>query len=218
MFDSISNFYDRANRLISFGFDMHWRRSLANELPNIENLKLLDIATGTGDQIIALLQKKTSIQSAIGIDISEKMLEIAKQKFKKNPSISVEFLQADAEQLPFPDQTFHLCTISFGIRNVARPLIVLSEMYRVTQFNGRCLILEFSKPLRTMIQWYLRFVMPKIGGWITKNQKPYQYLNQTIQSFASKDEFMSWMHQAQWKNSSAKNLFFGLVILYRGDK
>ena len=218
MFDQIAPTYDRANRFLSFGLDLHWRRSLAKHVPKIKSLDLLDIATGTGDQIAVLIHKKTSIQSAIGIDLSEKMLSIARNKCF-HPS--VRFQKADAEALPFDDQSFDLCTLSFGIRNFERPLTALSEMLRVTKAKGRCLILEFSLPrnrMRLLFQFYLRHPLTYIGGWFAKDRSPYRHLNQTIENFASREEFMGWMDLTGWKNVVSFNLFLGLVTLYRGDK
>jgi demethylmenaquinone methyltransferase / 2-methoxy-6-polyprenyl-1,4-benzoquinol methylase len=222
MFDSISNTYDFANHLLSLGFDSRWRRQLARHLPLGKDLSYLDLATGTGAQIFALLDKNAPIQKAVGIDLSDKMLQIARSKIFKNQfCCSIEFKKSDARKLPFQDETFHLCTCSFGIRNIENPLASLSEMFRVTKPNGRCLILEFSRPVhsfRWLIQFYLRHLMPKIGGWIAKNQLPYRYLNQSIEKFALKEDFLSWMRQTGWSNVSAINLFLGLVTIYRGDK
>lgn len=218
MFDQISSRYDRTNRLLSLGLDLRWRRALADHLPRCNSLILLDLATGTGDQIAALLQKNTPIQSAIGIDLSEKMLNIARSKFANN---AIQFQKADAQALPFDDRTFDLCTFSFGIRNVQNPLLALSEMHRVTKTGGRCLILEFSLP-RNRLRWlyliYLRHVIPYIGGWFAKDLSPYRHLNESIETFAVGEEFLGWMRQTGWKKVQAINLFLGLVTLYLGDK
>jgi len=218
MFDQISTTYDQANRFLSLGLDLYWRRMLSKHLPQITPLYLLDLATGTGAQIAALIQTKAPIQRAIGIDLSEKMLNIAKNKFSNLP---IEFQQANAEALPFNDQTFDLCTFSFGIRNVQHPIKALSEMHRVTKAAGRCLILEFSLPanrFRILYLFYLRHLIPQIGGWFTKDKSPYRHLNQSIEKFPSGEQFLGWMRQTGWKNVAAINLFLGLVTLYRGDK
>jgi len=263
MFDRIAASYDRANRFLSFGLDLHWRRSLANHVPKSTPLNVLDIATGTGDQIAALIKKKTPILSAVGIDFSENMLHIAKDKFARSsteellperrrffrrfwrrctyrrspiyhiacldPPLKewncgkrcIHFQKANAEALPFDDQAFDLCTFSFGIRNVQHPLSALSEMHRVTKQNGRCLILELSLPrnrLRTFYLLYLRYIVPLIGGWFSKDRSPYRHLNQSIENFVSREKFMSWMQQTGWKDVASFNLFLGIVTLYRGDK
>jgi len=222
MFDRLSTNYDRTNRFLSFGLDLRWRRSLADYLPDAASLNVLDLATGTGDQIVSLIQKNAPINKAIGIDLSEKMLKIAEKKFVFSPPpFSVEFQKADAEDLPFCDNSFDLCTFSFGIRNVQHPFRALSEMLRVTQSKGRCLILEFSMPRDwrlSFYRFYLRWILPLIGRLLTKDLSAYRYLYQSIERFPPQREFLAWMRQAGWKNVHAVNLFCGIVILFHGDK
>jgi demethylmenaquinone methyltransferase / 2-methoxy-6-polyprenyl-1,4-benzoquinol methylase len=218
MFNRIASDYDRANRLLSLGLDMHWRRMLAKHLPQ-GRLSLLDLATGTGAQIDALFCKNAPISNAIGIDLSAGMLEIAKKKFMNDPRAS--FQLADAQNLPFPSETFDLSTLSFGIRNIEHPLIALSEMLRVTKPNGRCLILEFSLPDRFFKKpylFYLRHIMPFLGGLVAKDAASYRYLNRTIEGFVSGASFLDWMRQTGWVRTIATPLLFGAVTLYRGDK
>lgn len=222
MFDRISKHYDLANRVLSFGMDARWRKSLAEQLPSKKSLSLLDIATGTGDQIAMLFDQGAPIEHAVGIDLSSGMLDIARSKFlKKSYNNRTSFEQADAQKLPFAKDTFDLCTFSFGIRNVANPLTALFEMHRVTAPKGRCLILEFSLPdnlFRKPYLFYLRHLLPRIGGWISKDPEAYRYLNQTIEEFTYGDAFLNWMRQCGWVQATAIPLLFGSVTLYRGDK
>ncbi|MBF8262620.1 MAG: ubiE [Parachlamydiales bacterium] len=218
LFNRISQKYDRTNRLISLGLDMRWRRTVARHLPTGRPLSLLDLATGTGDQIAALLNKKAPIKSAIGIDISEEMLQIAR---KKIPDSTISFQCCDAEELPFSDHSFDVCTFSFGIRNVKHPLTALTEMFRVAKPNGRCLILEFSVPrgrIKNLYLFYLRRLMPLIGATLSQDMAAYRYLNQTIEAFPSGEAFLQMMRQTGWKNLQATQLLFGCVTLYRGEK
>jgi demethylmenaquinone methyltransferase/2-methoxy-6-polyprenyl-1,4-benzoquinol methylase len=222
MFDRISPQYDLANRVLSFGLDLHWRRSLSLYLPPSQDLHVLDVATGTGDQLRALFEKKAPIKMAIGIDISEGMLKVARQKLEKcSYKDRVTFQQADAEDLPFEDNTFDLSTMSFGIRNMVHPMTSLQEIHRVTKPGGCCLILEFSLPknlFRRPYLFYLRTLLPRIGGLIARDFAAYRYLNKTIESFACGETFLSWMRQAGWSRPSATPLLFGSVTLYRGEK
>ena len=218
MFDRIAPRYDLTNRILSLGLDLRWRKALAKHLPQQESISLLDLATGTGDQIAALLQKKASITKAIGIDFSEGMLKIARQKFQDEP---IDFLHADALNLPFEEKSFDLCTFSFGIRNVKDPLKALQEMHRVSKIGGRALILEFSMPkgaFRMPYLFYLRHLLPLLGTLFAKDFSAYRYLNQTIEKFPSGPSFLSWMEQAGWKNLQITPLLFGAVSLYRGDR
>ncbi len=218
MFDRISPQYDRANRILSFGMDMRWRKRLASHLPKKEGLALLDLATGTGDQIRALFEAGAPIAKATGIDLSKGMLEIAKKKFAAKPyGPKTDFLEADALALPFEDNAFDVCTFSFGIRNVNDPIQALKEIRRVA---SRCLILEFSLPdnlFRGPYLFYLRHLLPQIGCFLSKAPDAYRYLNRTIEGFAYGDAFLQWMKESGWRKAQAIPLCFGSVTLYRGE-
>jgi demethylmenaquinone methyltransferase/2-methoxy-6-polyprenyl-1,4-benzoquinol methylase len=217
LFNRISSHYDQTNRWLSLGLDQRWRRSLLRHLP-CSSFSLLDLATGTGDQIAAVIHLA---KDAVGIDLSEEMLQIAKKKFaQKTFANRVQFLTGNAESLPFADETFDVCTISFGIRNVEHPKAALAEMFRVTRPKGRCLILEFSIPnnlFRRPYLFYLRHGIPFIGGWIANDPSAYRYLNQSIERFAKPTIFIEWMRECGWL-PSVYPLLFGSLILYRGDK
>lgn len=218
MFDRISPQYDRANRILSFGMDMRWRKKLSTHLPQKDGFTLLDLATGTGDQIRALFEMGAPITKATGIDLSKGMLEIAKKKFATKPyGFKTNFLKADALALPFEDKAFDVCTFSFGIRNVSDPIQALKEIRRVASC---CLILEFSLPdnwFRRPYLFYLRHLLPQIGGFLSKAPDAYRYLNQTIEGFAYGDAFVRWMKESGWANARAIPLCFGSVTLYQGD-
>lgn len=217
MFDRISGAYDRTNRVLSLGMDQRWRSQAARSLPNRPNLKILDLATGTGDQILALLKSRASIQSVTGIDLSNEMLEIAKKKLKGQAA----FLRADAEKLPFQDASFDAATFSFGIRNVVDPLRSLKEIFRVLKPSGRCLILEFSlppKPIRGFYLFYLRHILPRLGGLLTRHRAAYSYLNQTIEHFPSGRAFSALMEKAGFDHLERVPMSLGGVTLYIGEK
>jgi demethylmenaquinone methyltransferase/2-methoxy-6-polyprenyl-1,4-benzoquinol methylase len=217
MFDQISKGYDRTNRIISLGMDLRWRNRVATFLPSKKNLKILDLATGTGDQALALLKSSASIGSMTGIDLSKEMLEIAKQKIPNN----MDFIHAVAEKLPFKAASFDAATFSFGIRNVKDPLTSLNEIFRVLKPKGRCLILEFSmppKPIRFFFLFYLRYILPLIAGLISKNTAAYRYLNQTIEHFPSGKNFCALMKKAGFTRLREIPMNLGSVTLYVGEK
>ncbi len=216
MFNQISKTYDRVNRILSLGQDLRWRKQVARELPLRAHLDVLDIATGTGDQLGALLQAGCSIRRAVGVDLADEMLGLARKKFPQ-----IEFLHADAQNLPFADQTFDATTISFGIRNIPDPVQALREMHRVLKPNGKTLVLEFSLPsrwIRPFFLLYLRKILPWLGGFFSKEKKAYVYLNQTIESFPSGENFCALMREAGFRTVSRKTMNFGAVTLYIGEK
>lgn len=223
MFNTISPSYDLINRVLSFGIDKWWRRRALYFLPSQENIKLLDVATGTGDQIFTLMDRSNHIGEAIGVDPAQEMLHLAEKKNRFKPyRFKTKWLQASADSLPFVDHSFDVATISFGIRNVPHPVTAMQEMRRVLKDKGTLLVLEFSKPQQGWLQaahlWYLRHVLPKVGGFLSKNRAAYQYLNTTIEAFPSGLKFCQLMEEAGLKNVSAHPLTGGIVTLYRGVK
>ena len=222
MFDQISPTYDRVNRILSLGMDRGWRRKTATFLPKKKNLHLLDLATGTADQIISLFESKASIGSAIGLDLASEMLSIGEKKIQEKPyGKQIELQVGDAMAIPFEPEQFDACTFSFGIRNVADPLISLSEIHRVLKPDGRCLVLEFSLPpfpIKTPYLFYLRRILPWLGGKLSTHPEAYRYLNRTIESFPSGKNFLFLMNRAGFSKSSAHPMAFGAVTLYVGEK
>ncbi len=219
MFNAISPTYDKVNRLLSLGQDRRWRKTVARHLPLRLHLEVLDLATGTGDQILALLDAGASIRRAVGLDLADEMLAIARTKCAAKPQ--VEFIHGDAQALPFPESSFDAITFSFGIRNVLDPVQALREMHRVLKPGGRALVLEFSTPnrwIRPFVLLYLRRILPWLGGLVSGRPQAYAYLNRTIESFASGEEFLAWMRAAQFVNPTCVKLNLGSVSLYVGQK
>ncbi len=223
MFDRIATRYDLLNRLLSFGQDIRWRNKLARMLPDRQRLKVLDVATGTGDVILSLFEKNRNVFQAVGVDMSEKMLEIGRRKMRENHLDKVVEMQlGDAARLPFEDAQFDVVTIAFGIRNVYDVDKALQEMHRVLKPGGRALILEFSLPAQSFIRsaylLYFRHVLPKIGGVISGDPYAYQYLNKTVESFPYGEAFCAIMEANGFTNVKAKPLTLGVATIYQGDK
>lgn len=223
MFDRIAHRYDLLNRLLSFGQDVVWRRKVAGFLPEFPQLKVLDLATGTGDLLISLYQKDPRISSGIGIDLSEKMLEVGREKLKaypENPPLTLR--RGDAVDIPFPAGSFHAVTIAFGIRNVLDVEESLREMRRVLVPGGRALILEFSLPKNVFIKgsylFYFRKILPMVGGLISGDADAYRYLNRTVESFPFGEEFCRLMTKNGFRNVGFKPLTFGVASIYYGSK
>lgn len=220
IFDQIHSRYDLINRILSFGSDLRWRKKLHAYLPKQEKIYLLDVATGSADQILTLLKSSDRIEKAVGIDLSKKMLELAQNKTSAYPH--VHFQQADALAIPFPDSRFDCVTCSFGIRNVSHVEKALQEMHRTLKPNGRLMILEFSLPKSLIFKklhlFYLRSCLPLIGGIFSKNIQAYRYLNQTIETFPYGSAFCDLLKKVSFKNVRVKTLSFGAVSLYIADK
>jgi demethylmenaquinone methyltransferase/2-methoxy-6-polyprenyl-1,4-benzoquinol methylase len=223
MFDRIAPRYDFLNRLLSFGLDVAWRRRMARYLPGAASLDLLDLATGTGDQILFLMEREPRIGRAVGVDLAEEMLEIGRTKLRERHLEAKATLQtADILKLPFPDQSFDATTISFGIRNVLDVPAALREMRRVLRPGGRSLILECSQPDFLPMRWgylfYMRYVMPLIGSIVSGDGQAYRYLNRTIESFPYGEAFCAMMRDAGFTGVKANRLSFGVATIYQGDR
>lgn len=223
MFNQISPSYDKVNRILSFCLDKIWRKALVKWLPWKKNLHLLDLATGTCDQLLALLKKSKNIEYVLGIDLAEQMLNIGKKKVALSPfADKIELQIADAEAIPVENTRFDCVTMTFGMRNVSNPTKCLEEIYRVLSIRGRVLILEFSLPkmafIRFFFLFYLRMILPFIGGLFSKRKQAYRYLNQSIEKFPSTEDFCMLMNTCGFENIYAIPLTFGIVTLYVGNK
>ncbi|MBL8013114.1 MAG: bifunctional demethylmenaquinone methyltransferase/2-methoxy-6-polyprenyl-1,4-benzoquinol methylase UbiE, partial [Candidatus Omnitrophica bacterium] len=200
IFNLISKRYDFLNRLLSLGMDTGWRKAMIAQIPSSVTVQLLDLATGTADVIIAAVEARPNIYTAVGLDMAEEMLRIGREKIQKKDLDKKIILQnGDAQQLPFGDYTFDVLTISFGIRNIPDLRQVLMEMYRVTKPGGKAIILEFSIPKnffwRMGYVLYLRCIVPLVGFLFSGNYRAYKYLNQTIEQFPYGDRFCKILKQ-----------------------
>lgn len=223
MFDDISPRYDLLNRLLSFGLDVSWRKELARQVNKDPQIEILDLATGTADVLLTFIDNCPNIKSAWGIDLAEKMMEIGRNKIdKKGYRNKIWLKRGDATKIPFEDGGFDNVSISFGIRNVEDPSLVLKEMHRVLRVGGVSLVLEFSIPNNSLIRmghiFYLRHFVPIIGWVISGHYKAYKYLNQTIETFPYGEEFCSFMKLAGFKQVQAHKLLFGVATIYKGIK
>ena len=222
MFDRIAGRYDLLNHLLSAGFDRRWRKRVASLLPPGDKLHVLDLACGTGDQLIALAGSGQVVRG-VGLDLAEQMLAIGREKISQRGFEQILSLQTgDAENLPFEQNGFDVVTIAFGIRNMTDVSRSLSEMWRVLKPDGRVLILEFSIPRRRIVRgpylFYLRHVLPRLGALISGDSRAYRYLNETIETFPHGEEFCRVMRDAGFTGVSATPLTAGIVSIYRGDK
>lgn len=223
MFDRIAHRYDVLNRLLSLRQDVVWRKKMHRLILAGENLRLLDIATGTADQIISIIKAVPSVTGATGVDMSEGMLDVGRHKIADlKLDDRVVLKTGDAMSIPEPDQSYDVATMSFGIRNVLNVTEALREIHRVLKPGGRAMILEFSTPsnglFRPVYFFYLRHILPLIGGMLSGDSKAYRYLNKTIETFPSGQDFCEIMKSAGFTNVKANPLTLGIASIYQGDR
>ena len=222
MFSTIADRYDRANDFLSFGIHRLWRRKSLNlvGLDNTLPIDALDICCGTGDFSAAIEERSNSASKIVGLDFVYPMLSVAKLK---HPFISGGILaRGDALKLPIRNQSFDLCTIGFGIRNVDSIEESLKEIKRVLRSGGKVLILEFGqpyfKPFALIYNWYSKYIMPYLGGFITGNKSAYEYLPETSARFPCGKDFLTLLEKEGFRNTRYCAYFLGIAYAYVGTK
>lgn len=221
MFDNVSPKYDLLNHLLSAGIDIYWRKKAIKLLQKEKPQTILDIATGTGDFAIEAL--KLTPKKIVGVDISEGMLAVGREKIKKLGKENViELRTGDSAHLPFSDNSFDALTASFGVRNFENLLLGLTDMYRVMKPGGTCVILEFSKPktfpFKQLYNFYFRYILPIIGRMVSKDTSAYTYLPESVQAFPDGNDFLKIYEQAGFKHTKCIPLTFGICSIYVGKK
>ncbi|MCK9424151.1 MAG: bifunctional demethylmenaquinone methyltransferase/2-methoxy-6-polyprenyl-1,4-benzoquinol methylase UbiE [Bacteroidales bacterium] len=221
MFDDISPKYDFLNHFLSFGIDFLWRKKLVRLLGKCRPASVLDVATGTGDLAIAIAAAGPI--EITGIDISEKMLEIGRKKLaEKRLDTMINLQCADAESLPFTDNSFDAITVAFGVRNFENLEHGLIEMKRVLRPGGLILILEFSHPssfpMKQLYTFYSRYLIPVIGRLISGNSQAYRYLPESVAAFPSGKDFLVILSGIGLKNERLHSLSAGIASIYMAEK
>ena len=221
MFDSIAPTYDRLNHLLSFGIDRGWRRKLVLSLQRAfgdEAIRILDVATGTGDLAIELARRIPRAR-VTGVDISEGMLEAGREKVSRGSLADRITLQrGDAEALDFADAAFDCVTVAFGVRNFGNLQVGLREMRRVLRPGGRCFVLEFSRPTAPVFGWvyglYFHRVLPWVGRLVSRDGGAYDYLPRSVYGFPPPEEFSAMLRGAGFSDVRVRRLTFGVAYIY----
>jgi len=221
MFNNISGKYDFLNHFLSLGIDKIWRKKAVELLKEIKPNRILDLATGTGDFAIESLRLKP--QEIVGMDISEGMLEVGRQKMKKRGFDNIISMRlGDSEALPFDDNYFDALTVGFGVRNYENLDKGLSEMLRVVRPGGKLVILEFSKPKRFPVKQYYAFhskyIIPFFGKRISKDENAYAYLPESVAAFPEGKDFENILNRLGYKEVNAKLVAGGIATIYSGLK
>ena len=223
VFSRVAKDYDLMNDLMSGGMHRVWKNELITMLaPRATGpLNHLDVAGGTGDITFRILEKASAEAKGTILDISREMLEVGRERAEDNGTSSqIEFVEGNAESLPFEDKTFDSYTIAFGIRNVPRIDLALQEAYRVLKPGGRFICLEFSEvTVPVLDDIYDKFsfhVIPKMGEMVMGDGEPYQYLVESIRKFPKQDVFKSMIADAGFARSNYRNLTGGIAALHSG--
>ena len=218
MFDKISGNYDGLNRVISFGIDITWRKRVVAILKKKQPKMILDIATGTGDLAINLVQ--TGAQKIIGLDLSPGMLEVGKNKvLEKELAQTIDMIEGDSENLPFDDNTFDAVTVAFGVRNFET---LEKEIHRVLKPKGTFVVLETAVPSRTPYKqgyaFYTKYMLPKIGRLFSKDDSAYAYLSESASVFPHGQEFNNILLKIGFIDVMNKPQTFGVASIYIATK
>ena len=224
MFGEIAGRYDLLNHLLSLGIDRRWRRRTVELAPPSERGSVLDVCTGTGDLALAYWRAAGRRVQVVGADFCRPMLAIGDKKSRRaGAQRQLAFVEADTQRLPFPENTFQIVSVAFGLRNVSNTDLGLREMVRVCRPGGRVAVLEFSlpdrRPLGTLYGWYFRRVLPIIGQALARNrQAAYNYLPRSVGEFPQREDLARRMRAAGLSEVRFHPFTFGIAILYVGVK
>lgn len=228
MFTAIAPRYDFLNRLLSFGYDRRWRKTLVDMLapkadgPLPRGERFLDVATGTADIALEIAVRGPGVKIA-GVDFSHRMVELGKRKIiERNLRNAIDLQVGDGECLPFADGVFHGATCAFGIRNYADIEKGLAEIRRVLKGNGKIAILEFSMPdnfiLKSIYRFYFNFMLPLLGNAISGHRSAYSYLPRSVSQFPETGDFARILQKAGFRDVIYRRLTLGIVSIYTGLK
>ncbi|MDR1461059.1 MAG: bifunctional demethylmenaquinone methyltransferase/2-methoxy-6-polyprenyl-1,4-benzoquinol methylase UbiE [Campylobacteraceae bacterium] len=226
MFDDIASTYDRANRVLSMGIDVSWRKKACDiafdKLGQKEIKMIVDVACGTGD-MISFWQKRSckkgiDIKRILGVDPSSQMLNIAKKKFK-----GFDFIKAGADDIPLPNECADIVSISYGIRNVLKRKEAFKEFARIVKKGGFVVILEFTKEskngfLQKIKRFYLNKILPFVGGCISKNYEAYKYLPSSIDGFLTSSMLQEELLDVGFETCYAKSFSMNISTLVIAKK
>ena len=222
LFNNIAPDYDKLNHILSLNIDKGWRKKAVRRLADVKTpLKVLDVACGTGDFTIEIARKVADGSKVTGIDISEGMLAVGREKVKK-AGLDIDMLVGDCEALPYGDNTFDRISVGFGVRNFEHLELGLSEMLRVLVPGGKLVILELSVPSNSFVRWcyklYFLKILPAIGGLISGERGAYEYLPASVLRFPTPDKFMAIMKAAGFVTVEHAALTLGICRMYIGKK
>lgn len=222
MFNNIAPMYDFLNRLLSLRRDVAWRRRMVASLAAKEGSSFLDVACGTGDVIFEIYRQKGVCSMVTGLDFSKNMLDISDVKLKNSPVPETPLICGDALNLPFGDSEFDGITIAFGIRNIMDKEKAVSEFSRCLKPGGSLAILELTAPENTFLNFlymfYFEKVLPRIGGFFSRNLEAYSYLPQSVLKFPKNQDFAETIRISGFEKIRWERLTLGICTLFTARK
>lgn len=221
MFGEIARRYDLLNRLLSLGIDRRWRKKTVRLVPPGEG-PVLDLCTGTADLALDYWRAGRGAVRVVGADFCRPMLAVGRQKALR-AGADLPLIEADAQQLPFADNTFTVVSVAFGLRNLSDTDRGLAEMARVCRPGGKVAVLEFTMPRNRLAgaayAWYFGSVLPRVGQWLTRNrQDAYHYLPASVREFPQREALVRRMEAAGLRDVHFHGFTFGIATLYVGTK
>ncbi len=223
VFDSVAERYDVMNDLMSFGVHRLWKRFTINQTGVRAGQTVLDLAGGTGDLAAKLHQRVGTQGTVVLSDINNSMLSIGRDRMiNQGIAGNLHYAQADAEQLPFADSSFHCVTMAFGLRNVTNKQRALESIFRTLKPGGRLLVLEFSKPVLPVLSKaydaYSFSALPAMGKIVANDAESYRYLAESIRKHPDQETLLGMMQQAGFERCKYHNMTGGIVALHKGFK
>jgi len=220
IFSTVTRKYDFLNHLLSLRRDIAWRRVAVRTMRFFSTHRFLDVATGTADLVIETVERHPVLQ-ATGLDFVKAMVNAGRKKVEsRGLSERIRFLRGDALALPFPDRSFDVAAMAFGIRNIPNKLLALQEMRRVVVPGGQVMVLEMTFPRNSLFhafyRVYLHSILPRIAGAFSRNPAAYEYLADSIMNFPSPEAFARMMEEAGLVRVETHRLDFGITYLHIG--
>ncbi len=223
MFDNIAPTYDKLNHIMSLNIDRVWRRRVMRIVRRAKAHKIMDVATGTGDLAIAMAKRVDRIQ-ILGVDLSEEMLAVAREKIRKQGLEERIMLEkGDAENLVMvADESVDAVTVAFGVRNFENMEQGLRELYRTIKHGGKLVVLEFSMPKNRLVRWiyrqYAHRLLPYVGGMISKDRRAYTYLPDSVEEFPAPEKFAQILKDVGFSKVRLRSQSFGIAYIYEATK
>ena len=222
MFNSIAPAYDVMNRMMTLGIDTIWRRKAVDMVGKYNPRRVLDVATGTGD-LAFLIDKRLRPEQLLGIDLSEGMLAIAREKaLQKGVADRLSFAVEDCLSLSLPDNSYDAITVAYGVRNFENLKQGFAEMYRVLAPGGVLCVIELSTPehfpMRQLYKFYTYTIIPLVGRIVSRDKQAYSYLPRSVAAVAQGEEMLDIFRSVGFKNCRLRRLTFGACTIYTGEK